>query len=104
MPARHDPHFANDEVRTDFARHIYGCDAGSAEERERRDREINAELALRDCLTRQFGNYKIDGAGGVIQSRGVSINYRELARTAVASVDLTEGRSLRGSDHAATAA
>ena len=70
----------------------------SNEELLRRTRENAIEMALRDLLTRQFGNYEIDGARGVIRSKvPVSINYRALAIAALCHADLFDGRPLRGS-------
>jgi hypothetical protein len=86
----------------DFQRTIYGGDADTREEQLRRDREVAAEMALRDHLIRQFGSYEIDGAAGVIRNhQGVAINYRALAQAAIAHADMTEGRPMRGAREAA---
>lgn len=84
-------------ILRDFQRTIYGGDADTKAEQLRRDREVAAEMALRDCLQRQFGSYEIDGGKGVIRNHlGVAINYRALAQAAVAHADMTEGRPMRG--------
>lgn len=86
-----------DTVQRDFQRLIYGGDADSPQEQLRRDREVAAEMALRDQLCRQFGSYTVDGGAGVVwNSDGQAINYRELARAAVAHADMIEGRPMRG--------
>lgn len=90
--------FDTKAVQRRFQLAIYGCEADSAEEQQRRDRECAAEMELRSMLQRQFGSYEIDGAGGTIRAHhAVAINYRALARAAVAQADFTEGRPLRGS-------